>query len=262
MECLHEEKICEDGEHVCIECGTIFGSVIEEGAEWRNYANTEGDTSRTGTFTNELLPNSSFGSVVRRGRNNPSAEAATISKLSVWAMSGNSDRSWMNIFDAIQTAAFRANLPRAIVVDACSIFKEVEESQKTRGDTRRALMAACIFVTCRHQNASRSHEEIAQLFQVNIRSLCKALMKVDGDASNSLQTQLGIAERICADMNVSEDQRTKILSLLAGLPEMEHTPKTVVAAIVAQTIGDVPATSKASGVSVVSIRKLLKKWEV
>jgi transcription initiation factor TFIIIB Brf1 subunit/transcription initiation factor TFIIB len=55
------------------------------------------------------------------------------------------------------------------------MFKKVVDSQKTRGESRRALMAAAVFTACRNQGATRSHEEIARLFQVSVRALCKAL---------------------------------------------------------------------------------------
>jgi hypothetical protein len=56
-----------------------LGSYIDEGAEWRIYANTEDDPSRTGTITSELLPNSSYGSMMMRKRiPNQSEESKSI----------------------------------------------------------------------------------------------------------------------------------------------------------------------------------------
>jgi len=48
MNCEHATVSCDDGERVCTACGTILGSLVDEGAEWRVYANTEDDPSRTG----------------------------------------------------------------------------------------------------------------------------------------------------------------------------------------------------------------------
>jgi len=260
MDCVHEVTV-DDGERVCTCCGTILGSTIDEGAEWRVYANTEDDPSRTGTVTNELLPDSSYGSMMMRRRGGAqSEEGKSIAKLSAWSFSSHGERSWMGIFDAIQTSCVRAGLPKAIVMDGCALFKKVEDSQKTRGETRRALMGACIFTSCRQHDATRTHEEIAGLFHVSIRALCKALMRFEGEGSNNLNTQMGIAERMCVDLQLSDGDRDSVISRLQGLSEMEHTPKTIVAGVISLVLGgQIPRVSQASGVSTVSIRKIVDK---
>ena len=261
MDCEHGDVEIYDGERVCACCGTILERCIDEGAEWRVYANTDDDPSRTGTITNELLPNSSYGSMMMRKRTpNQSEEQKSIAKLSAWSFSSHGERSWMGIFDAIQASAFRVGLPKAIIMDACGLFKMVEDAQKTRGETRRALMAAAVFTACRQNDATRSHEECATLFHVSIRALCKALMRFTNDTSSVLQTQLGIAERLCADLELTEKERDAVILMLQSLPEMEHTPKTIVAGVLSHILGgQIPRVSKASAVSTVSIRKMADK---
>jgi transcription initiation factor TFIIB len=261
MQCEHSEVAIDDGERVCGCCGSILGSYIDEGAEWRVYGNTDDDPSRTGTITSELLPNSSYGSMMMRKRTpNQSEEAKSIAKLSSWSFSSHGERSWMGIFDAIQSTAIRAGLTKAIVLDSCAKFKNVEDAQKTRGETRRALMAASVFVACRQNDATRSHEEVANLFHVSIRSLCKALMKFDEEVSTVLSTQLGLAERMCADLQLSDTDRDRVILMLQKLPEMEHTPKTIVAGVLSIVLeGQMHRVSEVSGVSAVSVRKIVEK---
>jgi transcription initiation factor TFIIIB Brf1 subunit/transcription initiation factor TFIIB len=234
---------------------------VDEGAEWRIYANTEDDPSRTGGITNELLPDSSYGSMmIRRRISGQSEESKTIAKLSSWSFSSHGERSWMGIFDAIQASCARIGLPKAIIHDACALFKQVEDARKSRGETRRALMAGAVFTACRQHDATRTHEEIAGLFHISIRAMCKGLSRFDGEVSSVLNTQIVIAERICADLNVGDLDRDRILLVLNKLPEMEHTPKTIVAGVVAHVIGGrLVDVSTASGVSSVSIRKMTEK---
>jgi transcription initiation factor TFIIB len=261
MQCEHSDVEIDNGERICTCCGQILGSYIDEGAEWRVYANTEDDPSRTGTITSELLPNSSYGSMMMRKRGMPqSEEVKTIAKLSAWSYSSHGERSWMGIFDAIQTTALRAGLTKAIIMDACGLFKNTSDAQKTRGETRRALMAAAVFTACRQNEATRSHEEIASLFRVSIRSLCKALSSFDNEGSSVLNTQLGLAERMCADLALSDTDRDKVVLMLQKLPEMEHTPKTIVAGVLSIILGgQIQKVSEVSGVSTVSIRKIVEK---
>lgn len=261
MQCEHVDVDIEYGERVCTCCGQIMGNYIDEGAEWRVYANTEDDPSRTGTVTSQLLPNSSYGSMMMRRRGMiQSEEAKSIAKLSAWSYSSHGERSWMGIFDAIQTTALRAGLTKAIILDACGLFKNIEESQKTRGETRRALMAAAVFTACRQNQATRSHEEIANLFHVSIRALCKALSFFENETSSVLNTQLGLAERMCAELGMNDKDRDKVVLILHDLPEMEHTPKTIVAGVLSVILGgQIQKVSEASGVSTVSIRKIVEK---
>jgi transcription initiation factor TFIIIB Brf1 subunit/transcription initiation factor TFIIB len=121
-------------------------------------------------------------------------------------------------------------------------------------------MAAAVFTACRENEATRSHEEIASLFHVSIRALCKALAKFEFGASSVLNTQMGIAERLCADLQVSDTDRDRVLLMLQSLPELEHTPKTIVAGVLSIVLGgQVPKVSEVSGVSAVSIRKIVEK---
>lgn len=261
MQCDHASVEVDSGERVCTCCGALLGSYIDEGAEWRVYASTDDDPSRTGTVTSELLPNSSYGSMMMRKRGYAqSEEAKSIAKLSAWSFSSHGERSWMGIFDAIQATALRAGLTKAIILDACGLFKNIDDAQKTRGETRRALMAAAVFTACRENNAARSHEEIALLFHVSIRALCKALAKFDNGSASVLNTQLGIAERMCADLVVSDKDRDDVVLMLQRLPEMEHTPKTIVAGVLVVVLGgQIPRVAEVSGVSTVSIRKIVEK---
>jgi transcription initiation factor TFIIB len=191
--CLHELLI-DEGQNVCQKCGTIFEQTIDEGAEWRNYEDNKGeDQCRTGFTTSELLPESSYGSVVSFKRIPSNSPMKAIQRLSCWSLSSNSQRSWMGIFDAIQMSCSHAGLPKAIVMEACGLYKQLEDAQKVRGETRRAMMGAAVFVACRNQGVPRSHEEIAKLFTVNIRSLCKAITHFSQTENTVLQTQIGIA---------------------------------------------------------------------
>jgi len=237
MECKHS-LVVDEGQNVCECCGTIFEQVIDEGAEWRNYEDGKGeDNCRTGFTTSDLLPESSYGSIISHkgpALQNPHFKA--IQRLSSWSLSSNSERSWMGIFDAI---------------------------------SMRALMGGAVYVACKNNGASRTHEEIAKMFMVNIRSLHKAICQYSQTENTVLDTQIGIAERLTTAMEMNDDQREKVMTLLyeiASKPEdeFEHTPKTIVAGVVAHVLGlktkvSMKNLAEVSGVSALSISKLVTK---
>lgn len=270
MECIHS-LIIDEGERVCELCGTIVSKVIDEGAEWRNYEDGKGeDQSRTGFATSELLPESSYGSIVsHKGITSNNSVMKAVQRLSCWSLSSNSQRSWMGIFDSIQLSCNNAGLPKAIIMDACGMYKQLEDAQKVRGETRRAMMGGAVYVACRNNGVPRSHEEIAKIFTVNIRSLCKAITHFSQTDNTVLSTQIGIAERLCAALSLNDEYRSQIMDILLEIStrsedEFEHTPKTIVAGVVAKVMGlktkvQMKVVSDASGVSSLSIYKLVGK---
>jgi transcription initiation factor TFIIIB Brf1 subunit/transcription initiation factor TFIIB len=154
-------------------------------------------------------------------------------------------------------------------MDACGLYKNLEDAQKVRGETRRALMGATLYISCRQNEASRTYEEIARMFEVNVRTLCKAVTRFQKVENSVLQTQLGIAERLCASLELNTDQRDRIIDLLYDIAsrsedEFENSPKTIVAGVTAHILGlrtkqDMKKVSEASGVSALSIHKLVQK---
>jgi len=270
MDCRDHDLIVDEGQNVCQKCGIIFDQVIDEGAEWRNYEDNKGeDQCRTGFTTSELLPESSYGSMVSFKGMNANSPMKAVQRLSCWSLSSNSQRSWMSIFDAIHLSCTNAGLPKAIILDACALYKHLEDAQKVRGETRRAMMGAAVFVACRNHGVPRSHEEIARLFTVNIRSLCKAVTHFNQTDNTVLQTQNGIAERLCSSLNLNNNQRDMVMDLLYKISkqsedDFEHTPKTIVSGVVACVMGlktkaQMKVVSNVSGVSSLSIHKISAK---
>jgi transcription initiation factor TFIIB len=257
-----------DGEHVCVRCGLVGLPVFDETSEARFYEDSKEDKSRVGFTTSELLPDSSYGSIISfRGISTKSTEMKSLQRLSTW--SSNNDRSWLGIFDKIQQVCNQYNLPKSIYMDACGMYKHLEDAQKVRGETRRALMGATLYISCRQNEAARTYEEISKMFDVNVRTLCKAVTRFTKVENSVLQTQLGIAERLCASLELNSDQREKIIELLydiAGRSEddFENSPKTIVAGVTAHIMGfktkqEMKKVSDASGVSALSIHKLVQK---
>lgn len=267
--CKHS-FVVDDGEYVCDLCGIIGDRFIDEGAEWRNYDDGKEEKGRTGFTTSDLLPDSSYGSVISfKGISSTNTNMKALQRLSTWSLSSNSDRSWLGIFDNIQMACALCNLPKSIIMDACGLYKTLDDAQKVRGETRRALMGATVYVSCRQNGASRTYQEVSDIFRVSIRSLCKAVSRFSLMENTVLQTQLGIAERLCASLSLNDNQRNDIFKILLDIStksedDFEHTPKTIVAGVVAYVMGfrtksQMKPVADASGVSALSIHKLVSK---
>ena len=276
--CEHDPRgiVVEEGQHVCTSCGTMLDQSIDEGAEWRYYGadDRNEDPSRVGLTISQLLPDSSYGSMMMN-RKVGSASFRSIQRLSAWSLASHSERSWLSIFELVNQYAYRNGFTKAILQEACSLLKSQEDALKLRGETRRALLGAVFFVACRRFDVSRTHEEIASIVDVSTRSLSKAIQRfgIIADDNPLLKTQLSLAERMMNGLGVSEGQRDTILASIRAIfknpdEELEHTPKVMVAGLIAKTLcGGLDKSrtraflkdfAKHSGVSAVSIQKVMQ----
>lgn len=277
--CDHPEelRVVDDGQSVCSRCGTMLEQTIDDGPEWRYYGaeDRNEDPCRTGAVNNALLPESSYGSVAMNVKTS-SLQFKQIVKLSSWALASHSERSWLAAFDLLQTIGHRAGFPKSIQTEAMALLKSQEDALRLRGETRRALMGAVYFVACRRHGVSRTHEEIAEMVRVSTRSLSKGIQRFDNsveeDENPQLATQLSLAERMLNGISVTDAQREEVTSAIKRVfanpeEELEHTPKVMVAGVIASILikgAADPKTiiktfSKHSGVSVVSIQKVVGK---
>ena len=275
--CDHNERHVrvEEGQNVCTNCGTIMEQIIDDKAEWRYYGSEDrnDDPSRVGLAINQLSPDSSYGSMAMN-KKVTSTHMKSIQRLSAWCLASHSERSWLSALESIQGYGYRNGFTKAIIQEACALFRAQEDALKLRGETRRALVGATFFVACRRFEVSRTHEEIAGIVNVSTRSLSKAIQRFGMMAEENplLKTQLSLAERMMNGLQMNEEQRLQILQSIRNIfkspdEELEHTPKVMVAGIIANVLchgGDKTSVrtflkdfSKHSGVSAVSIQKVI-----
>jgi transcription initiation factor TFIIIB Brf1 subunit/transcription initiation factor TFIIB len=275
--CEHDERrlIIEEGQRVCTDCGMVMEQTIDEGAEWRYYGadDRHDDPSRVGLTISSLMPDSSYGSMMmNRKVNSPAFK--NIQRLSAWSLASHSERSWLSALEILNQYSYRHGFTKAILQEASALFRGQEDALKLRGETRRALMGAVFFVACRRMGVSRTHEEIAAIVNVSTRSLSKAIQHfgIHAEENPLLKTQLSLAERMMNGLSVNEAQRTLILDAINDIfkspdEELEHTPKVMVAGVIAKIMGGgkhkvelrgfLKEFSGHSGVSVVSIQKVM-----
>ncbi len=186
-----DEEICElcnqvtiqnnQGTIICTSCGNVKEIVIESGAEWRYYGSEDSknsDPTRCGMPTNQLLPESSYGSTISY-KNNESYEMRKIRNYHGWQSMPYKERSLYGVFDEIQVKALRGGINSCIIEEAKIFYKKIAESKISRGSNRRGLIASCIYKACKVKNVPRSHKEIAEIFGVDIKHVTKGCKKFD-----------------------------------------------------------------------------------
>ena len=118
--CSSQKLILDEGNYVCTECGTLFDRFIDTTAEWRYYGHEDSKTSdptRCGLPTNELLPESSLGTMIGNG-SGECYEMRIIRKYQMWNSMNYKERTLYNIFDILTVNAVNSGIPAVIVDEA------------------------------------------------------------------------------------------------------------------------------------------------
>ena len=171
----------ENHYRVCIKCGVISDFVIDTSAEWRYYGfedNKISDPTRCGLPTNELLPESSLGSIVSY-KYNESFDMKKIRNYHAWNAMPYKERSLYNVFDSIKIRAINNGIPSCIINEANIMYKKIAETRISRGSNRKGIIASCIFKACKIKNVPRSAKEIADIFQLSVTNMTKGCKKFD-----------------------------------------------------------------------------------
>ena len=173
--CGCSDFIIEDNMHICKNCSSIVSKVIENTAEWRYYGNEDnrdGDPSRCGMPTNNLLPKSSIGSMIGSGYKD-SIDMRIIRKFQMWNSMPYDERTLWNVFDKMTANTINNGIPQKVIDDAKVLYKKASEKKISRGDNKDGLIASCIYHACLLNKIPKSSKDIALMFNISHVTLNK-----------------------------------------------------------------------------------------
>lgn len=276
----------KDGLVTCQECGSILDHIIDHTAEWRFYGcedSKSSDPTRCGLPINELLPQSSLGSIISgNSRGIETYDMRKIRKYHTWNAMPYRERSLYNVFDTLQIRAINNGIPVCIIEDAKVMYKVLSEARISRGSNRKGLIASCIYIACKKGEVPRSAKEIADIFKLNITDMtrgCKKFIEIwnmvnkdkTGNINLSASQPNDFIQRFCSKLNVSNDiiQLCQYISSKAEEYSLvsENTPPSIAAGSIylACQIQGVSLSKKdiseACKISEVTISKCYKKLE-
>ena len=180
IECNSTKIVEQAGKYLCTNCGIFNGIVIDFKQEWRYYGsedNKGSDPSRCGIPTNELLPNSSIGSVIGFG-SNESYVQKRIRNMQYWNAIPYKESSLLEAFNNITTMCQNAGLSVCIIEEAKYMYKRVSELKTSRRTKKEAMKAASVYAACKLKNVPRNSKEIAKIFNIkDVKVMNKAVKR-------------------------------------------------------------------------------------
>jgi len=260
---------------VCTNCGVVQEvSIIDDSAEWNysNGADGQKDPSRCGAPTNPFFEKSSMSTMIQGGNKN-SLMQRMHSQMSMDYV----ERARWHIFEHInKIAADRGGLNQVVVNQAKNFYIKLNQRKLSRGNIRKGLIAACIFNACKECNVSRSVKEIADMCEIDISCLNKAIKIFDEfmkDETSGTKTTsaLDLVHRQLNNIQIVRPQSFRISKRVGEmLDTLEDsgilhgkTPSAVSCALIfiamneLQMQPDIKDISKRNKVSVVTMNKII-----
>jgi transcription initiation factor TFIIB len=271
--CNSKHLILDEGNYVCLDCGTLFERFIDTAAEWRYYGHEDSkmsDPTRCGLPTNDLLPDSSLGTIIGN-KNGECYEMRILRKYQMWNSMTYKERTLYNIFDTLTINAVNSGIPSTIIDEAKNLYKKLSELKLSRGDNRAGLIASSIYMSCKTHNVPRSAKEIADIFNLKTTVMnkgCKKfqeILKLELASSNASDFIL----RFCSKLNLDREIKDISLYVVNKADELNITSESSPVSLAAGAIYLVCIISKtevikkemaaATNVSMVTISKCYKK---
>jgi transcription initiation factor TFIIB len=271
--CKSTNIILEDGHFFCRSCSSITNRFIDANAEWRFYGAEDSkstDPTRCGLPVNDLLPESSLGSVISN-KMNESYDMRLIRKYHMWNSMSYKERTLYNVFDNITTNASNSGISNSIIEEAKMFYKKLSESKITRGENRSGLIASSIYMSCKTNKVPRSTKEIAKIFNIKITTMTKGCKKFQDIMKMPLESTRAedFIQRFASKLNLSMDLRDLCKYIVQKADELnivsENTPPSVAAGSIYMCISicQINITKKdlsvACGISQVTLTKCYKK---
>jgi transcription initiation factor TFIIIB Brf1 subunit/transcription initiation factor TFIIB len=177
--CLHENIVTEKSTTVCVDCGEEINSKITNNKEWRYY----------GQVDNKHI--SDPNRVQRRK---------------------NEERS---IFKDVENLGFS----ESIIAKANKIYAQVTQGQIFRGNSRKAIVFACIFHSYKISGKPQSHERLMKIFNLNRRIGLRGLKHVnlhapkDSKIRTTYITPENLIDEIMEQFSCTKEQKDEVKEL-------------------------------------------------
>jgi transcription initiation factor TFIIB len=270
-------KYTNKGETLCKICDNIVSNIIST-PEWKNYKDSNVNTTRCGMPTNVMLPKSSMGTSIKNDYN---FKMSRVTRYQQWNSMPYKERSLYKVYKDIEDKCIAGDLKLIIAETAQSYYLVISETKISRGSNRIGIIAACIYFACKECEVPRSTNELSSLFKIDNKIMtrgCKnftEIMRMSKDR-NRVQTHKSVnlhdfIERFSHKLNLSESDNKSITKLSKLCEELnlvnDNTPPAMASGCIFLYIRmnnidiDKKSISEVCKISEVTINKCSKKLE-
>lgn len=193
------------GDTICESCGIVLAQRgIDLRAEWRTFANDDqgnDDPSRVGDAPNLLLNGSQLQTNI--AYNDGSLRSKELQRAQSRSTADKGNKNLLQAFKQIGAYCDSYQLTQVIADGAKHIYKDAEESKLFKGKSQEALIAGCIFLSCRRNGVPRSFREIFEMTQVSKKDIGRTFKLLEKFLMNQEKSQGGKATVIANGKSLS-----------------------------------------------------------
>jgi len=181
--CPHSDVVNENGIITCTDCGEEIQKTIQHEKEWRYYG--PADTKRSSDPNRVQIRKSE-------------------------------DR---NIYKDVESMGFSEK----IVSSANKIYCDTTKGQIFRGNSRKAIIFACIFHSYKLAGKPQPHEKLIRIFSLNRKTGLKGLKHVNLNAPKDSKihttyiTPVNLVENIMDQFSASDAQKKEVITLYSRI---------------------------------------------
>jgi len=156
------------GDTICASCGLVLSArIVDTRSEWRTFSNDDqgnDDPSRVGDAANPLLNGSQLQTSIAFG--DGSARSRELHRAQNKVTHDKTTKSLLAAYKQIGAYCDASHLPHTVSDTAKQFYKLAEESRVLKGKSQEAIIASCIFVSCRQNGVPRTFKEVMSLTKV------------------------------------------------------------------------------------------------
>lgn len=177
--CSHENIVNEKGITICIDCGEEIQQKIDHDKEWRYYGQND-----------------------NKHNSNPNRVQ----------MRKNEERS---IYKDVESLGFS----ESIISKANKLYAQVTQGKIFRGNSRKAIVFACVFHAYKISDKPQSHDKLIKIFNLNRKTGLKGLKYVNLCAPKNSKirttyiTPINLVEEIMDQFSATEDQKHEVFEI-------------------------------------------------
>jgi transcription initiation factor TFIIIB Brf1 subunit/transcription initiation factor TFIIB len=162
--------------------------------------------------------------------------------LHKWDQMPYKERSLHKVFKLIQDCCRREGIKKCVEDEAKGYYKYISEKKHAsgknkgksiiiRGRNRTALIAACVYYSCKNRNMLYTPQEIAKIFKIQYTDItkgCKRFAKLYDIDSFDASTPEEFIERFCKKLSIKKSFMNLALIITLNTKRLniatEHTP--------------------------------------
>ncbi|KAL3420750.1 transcription factor TFIIB [Phlyctema vagabunda] len=161
------------GDMVCGSCGLVLGDrIVDTRSEWRTFSNDDqggDDPSRVGDGANPLLNGSQLQTTIAFGDGN--ARSRDLHRAQGKSANDKATKGLLAAYKEIGAHCDAVNIPKNVSDAAKHLFKLVDDAKAFKGKSQEAIIAGCIFISCRQCGVPRTFREIYALTKVSKKDI-------------------------------------------------------------------------------------------